>query len=141
MREKKVGILARAQLMDRTRLTLIERISGGQEDAWVEVDGIYRPLIHGWLSRYRLQSNDAEDITQEVLSVLVRQIGSFHHNGRTGAFRNWLRSTTVNVARSHLRNITRPSEKVIPNSKRRWRNSQIQRAMHRMILTSSTTVT
>lgn len=45
----------------------------------------------------------AEDITQDVLSVLVRRIGSFHHNGRLGAFRNWLRSTTVNVGRSHLR--------------------------------------
>lgn len=89
--------------MDKTRLTLIERISGGEDDAWTEMDGLYRPLIRGWLGRFRLQDNDAEDITQEVLSVLVRQIGNFRHNGRTGAFRNWLRTTTVNVARNQLR--------------------------------------
>ncbi|MEL6110515.1 MAG: sigma-70 family RNA polymerase sigma factor [Planctomycetota bacterium] len=89
--------------MDKTRLTLIERISGGEDDAWTEMDGIYRPLIRGWLGRFRLQPNDADDITQEVLSVLVRQIRNFRHNGRLGAFRNWLRTTTVNVARNQLR--------------------------------------
>ncbi|MEO1528959.1 MAG: sigma-70 family RNA polymerase sigma factor [Planctomycetota bacterium] len=89
--------------MDKTRLTLIERISGGEEEAWSEVDGIYRPLIRGWLGRFRLQPNDTDDVTQEVLSVLVRQIKNFEHNGRVGAFRNWLRNTTVNVARNQLR--------------------------------------
>ncbi len=106
--------------MDKTRLTLIQRLalahqdagssgvdaaatSGDQQSAWVEIDAIYRPLIRGWLSRYRLQPSDVEDLSQEVLTVLLRQIGSFEHNGRVGAFRNWLRTTTVNVARNTLR--------------------------------------
>ena len=89
--------------MDKTRLTLIERIAKDEPCAWVEVNAIYGPLIRGWLGRYQLQPSDVDDLAQEVLKVLVSQIESFQHNGRVGAFRNWLRTTTVNVARNNLR--------------------------------------
>lgn len=89
--------------MNETRLTLIQRISNDETGAWTEVDSIYGPLIRGWLGRYHLQPADVDDLTQEVLKVLVAEIGKFDHNGRVGAFRNWLRTTTVNVARNTLR--------------------------------------
>ena len=37
------------------------------------------------------------------MTDLVREIGNVDHNGRVGAFRNWLRTTTVNLARNYLR--------------------------------------
>jgi RNA polymerase sigma-70 factor (ECF subfamily) len=89
--------------MDTTRLTLIHKISSGEPDAWEELDQLYRPLILNWLRKYQLQSSDAEDLTQEVMTVLAAQVGEFEHNGRVGAFRNWLRTTTVNLARNYLR--------------------------------------
>ncbi|MEM6980793.1 MAG: sigma-70 family RNA polymerase sigma factor, partial [Planctomycetota bacterium] len=89
--------------MDSTRHSLLGRLMESEQTAWDEVDAIYRPLIRNWLGRYRLQASDVDDLTQEVLAVLVKQIGSFEHNGRVGAFRNWLRTTTVNVARNLLR--------------------------------------
>src|SRR5262249_61383166 len=62
----------------------------------------YRPLIFHWLRRYDLQASDAEDIAQEVMSVVVRRVGEFDHNGRVGAFRHWLRTVTVHTARNFL---------------------------------------
>lgn len=94
--------------MDKTRLTLIERIANDDPGAWVEVNAIYLPLIRGWLGRYQLQRSDVDDLSQEVLKILVAQIKDFEHNGRTGAFRNWLRTTTVNVARNTLRKRNTP---------------------------------
>ena len=89
--------------MDKTRQTLIQQIARGDPGAWVEANAIYDPLIRNWLGRYQLQASDVDDLTQEVLRVLVHQIKDFEHNGRVGAFRNWLRTTTVNIARNTLR--------------------------------------
>ncbi|MEM6470666.1 MAG: sigma-70 family RNA polymerase sigma factor [Planctomycetota bacterium] len=94
--------------MDETRQTLIQRIACGEPGAWVEANAIYAPLIRNWLGRYRLQPSDVDDVTQEVMKVLVAQIKDFEHNGRTGAFRNWLRTTTVNIARNSLRKRNTP---------------------------------
>ena len=89
--------------MHTTRLTLLQRLGGGEPDAWRELDEMYRPLIARWLQRYQLESSDVEDLTQEVMTVLVRDIDKFEHNGRVGAFRNWLRMTSVNLTRNYLR--------------------------------------
>lgn len=89
--------------MHTTRISLIQKLGAGEAQAWNELDRVYRPLIHGWLRRYHLQPSDADDLTQEVLTVLVRGVADFEHNGRVGAFRNWLRTTTVNLARNYLR--------------------------------------
>ena len=46
-----------------------------------------------------MQPADAADIRQEVLSAVFHSINDFHHNGRTGAFRSWLRKITANRMR------------------------------------------
>jgi RNA polymerase sigma-70 factor (ECF subfamily) len=50
-----------------------------------------------------------DDLVQEILAVLVRELPQFQHEGRRGAFRSWLRMITVNRFRSffHARR-TRP---------------------------------
>ena len=89
--------------MHTTKLTLLQQLSSGQPDAWRELDEMYRPLISRWLKRYPLEASDIDDLAQEVMSVLVRDIGKFKHNGRVGAFRAWLKATAVNLTRNHLR--------------------------------------
>ena len=93
----------RPREMDETRLSLIDQLGAGTEDAWREIDRIYRPLIHFWPGRYGLQQNDVEDLTQEVMALLARDVAKFEHNGRVGAFRKWLRTITANRAHSFLR--------------------------------------
>ena len=88
----------------KTRLSLLEQVSYGAEDAWAELNQIYRPLILRWLRRYEFQPDDAEDVTQEVMSFLSAEIDKFEHNGNVGAFRFWLRQVTVNRVKRFFRN-------------------------------------
>src|SRR5262245_49776422 len=84
-----------ASLLDRLRLT-------PDEESWRRLVELYTPLIRGWLGRHaRLQ--DADDLVQEVLSVVVRKLPQFVRQPRTGAFRRWLKSITVNCLRDSWR--------------------------------------
>src|SRR5262249_26078726 len=51
---------------------------------------------------------DVDDMVQEVLAILVRELPRFAHNQRAGAFRAWLRGITVNRLRAawHSRQAT-----------------------------------
>lgn len=92
--------------MSHTPASLLERLQQRPDDdeAWRRLVDIYTPLIRGWLRQHaRLQNGDAEDLTQDVLAIIVRRLGDFEHNQRTGAFRAWLRILTVNRLRDFWR--------------------------------------
>ena len=82
----------------RTPHSLLERVCHGDQDAWRILLTIYEPLLRHWLRASSLQSADQDDLTQQVLTVLVRKLPTFHHNGREGAFRAWLRSVSLREA-------------------------------------------
>lgn len=80
-----------------TRLSLIEELCvPNNEAAWREFADIYDALILGWLGKAGVQDADAEDIRQEVMTVVLVQIPEFKHCGFPGAFRSWLRRITAN---------------------------------------------
>jgi RNA polymerase sigma-70 factor (ECF subfamily) len=90
--------------MARTSASLLERLSDrADSDAWAKMVDLYSPMIRAWLSRYRLPESDVDDISQTVLSSVVAKLHLFQHNGRVGAFRNWLRTITINSFRQKLR--------------------------------------
>ena len=89
--------------MNDTRITLLQQIASGNSVAWNEAEELYRPLIAKWLRMQGLPPGETDDLTQEVMLVLVRRAEDFEHNGRVGAFRAWLRQTTANVARNYVR--------------------------------------
>jgi RNA polymerase sigma-70 factor (ECF subfamily) len=64
---------------------------------------LYEPLITRSLRALGLQPVDAEDLTQETLATLAREMPNFHHNLRPGAFRRWLRGIVLNRLRTFRR--------------------------------------
>ena len=78
-------------MMDVTRNSLLLRARAGEADAWEDLIGLYRPLIVGWLNRQGVPARDLDDLTQDILLSVVKQISTFEHSGRRGAFRSWLR--------------------------------------------------
>ncbi len=64
--------------------------------SWHQLVEIYGGLIEKWLVQRGLPQQDVDDVRQEVMAVVVRELPRFEHNGRTGAFRNWLRTITAN---------------------------------------------
>jgi RNA polymerase sigma-70 factor (ECF subfamily) len=90
--------------MSETPLSLLERLRQRPDGpSWQRLVDLYTPLIQVWLSRPGLAREDVEDLTQDVLAVLVRELPRFQHNRRTGAFRRWLRTTTANRLRGFWR--------------------------------------
>jgi RNA polymerase sigma-70 factor, ECF subfamily len=90
--------------MSPTSVSLLERLRLRPDGAaWEQLVALYTPLIRGWLRRHALQSSDADDLVQDVLTVVVRELSNFHHNQQRGAFRSWLRNITVNRLRTFWR--------------------------------------
>lgn len=86
--------------MSETSVSLLQRLQGtSDEESWQRLEAIYSPLIRGWLHRdAKLDVNDADDVVQDVMLVVIRRINGFNRQ-RTGSFRTWLKSITVNCLR------------------------------------------
>ena len=85
-------------------MTLLDRLQkAGDSETWDRLVKIYSPLLNAWLRKYDVQSSDAEDLVQDVLLVVSKELPAFQHNGRPGAFRAWLRSMLVNRLRNFWR--------------------------------------
>jgi RNA polymerase sigma-70 factor (ECF subfamily) len=87
--------------MDTTSLGLLNRLKQAKPDAsdWRRLQELYLPLIRYWLSPIPGLRDEADDLAQEVLVVLFRELPSFERQ-RDGAFRAWLRQITVNRIRA-----------------------------------------
>jgi RNA polymerase sigma-70 factor (ECF subfamily) len=90
--------------MAETPVSLLERLRSRPDAvSWRRLVDLYTPLVRNWLRRQAVPRDDAEDLVQDVLAVLVRELPAFEHSGRRGAFRTWLRGVTVNRLRGFWR--------------------------------------
>lgn len=86
--------------MPSTRGSLISRIRDLDAAAdWVEFDRLYRPLLTWYARASGLDQNEAEEITQQSLEVIVSKIGAFQ---RRSSFRGWLRRIVDNKVKQHF---------------------------------------
>ena len=93
--------------MDLTSLSLLERAKSGSNPDWDRLVALYQPLVYNWLRRHGLTHHAAEELTQDVLVVVLRELGDFAHPGRPGAFRGWLRVILRNKVHDHFRRLGR----------------------------------
>ena len=63
---------------------------------------IYRPTVYRFARRRGLQSEDAEDIAQQVLVSLLRKIGEWNTDKQAGSFRAWLLTVIRNAVSNRL---------------------------------------
>lgn len=95
--------------MDTSASFLDSLRQASDNGAWEKLVDLYTPLIRRWLVRHGAATSDVEDISQDVLAVVVRRFPDFRREPQTGAFRSWLRKITVNCLRDHWkRNKKRP---------------------------------
>jgi len=90
--------------LNPTSLSLLDRLKAARPESsgWDRLQGVYLPLIRGWLSRVPGLGDEAADVAQEVLLVVVREVPRFDRR-REGSFRAWLRQVTVNQVRNDRR--------------------------------------
>src|SRR4051812_6416285 len=86
-----------------TSVSLLERLAGTpNDDDWRRLAELYQPLLRSWLTRTGVQAVDGDDLTQEVLLAVFRDVRGFSHRGE-GSFRAWLRGILVNRVRNFFR--------------------------------------
>lgn len=88
----------------RTRVTLLARLAqSGQPDqaAWADFVEQYGRKIYAWCLNWKLQTTDAQDVTQIVLLKLSQHMKDFHYDpGRS--FRAWLKTVTHHAWRDFV---------------------------------------
>ena len=80
----------------RTRATLIARLKNWQDnDSWEEFVDLYWRLIYSVARNGGLTDAEAQDVGQETLMAVARNIPTFEYDPALGSFKSWL----LNMAR------------------------------------------
>jgi len=86
-----------------TSVSLLERLAGTPTgDDWRRLLELYQPLLRAWTARAGVAAADADDLVQEVLLVVFREVGGFERRG-SGTFRGWLRTILTHRVRDYFR--------------------------------------
>src|SRR5258708_4612504 len=86
-----------------TSVSLLDRLAAQPNDAdWQKLHALYAPLLQVWLRRAGVPDTDADDLVQEVMLVVFREMSGFERRG-VGAFRGWLRTILANRVRDYFR--------------------------------------
>ncbi|OFV91746.1 MAG: hypothetical protein A3G76_14400 [Acidobacteria bacterium RIFCSPLOWO2_12_FULL_65_11] len=82
--------------------TLLTRLQAGDERAIAELVDAYGAKIHQLAFRYLRNKEDAEEVAQDVLYKVYRNVGSFRGDA---ALSSWIYRITFNQAMSRLRTV------------------------------------
>jgi RNA polymerase sigma-70 factor (ECF subfamily) len=89
--------------MQSTPASLLEQLrEPSAQAAWERFVQLYSPLLCLWAQRLGLRGQEAEDLVQDVFTILVRQLPQFRYDPQQ-RFRGWLWTTTLNRYRSRQR--------------------------------------
>lgn len=89
--------------MNSTSESLLVRLSAPDDsDAWSRFVQLYTPLIFYWARKTGLQAQDASDLVQDVMAIVLGQLPQFKYDPEK-SFRGWLRTITMNQYRQLCR--------------------------------------
>ena len=96
--------------MQSTSASLLMRLKSANNGlAWSRFVKLYTPLIYFWGRKCGLQAEDAADLVQEVLTLLLKKLPEFQYD-QSKSFRGWLRTITLNKWRDRYRKKALPIE-------------------------------
>jgi len=87
-----------------TRVTLLAKLKKTEDQqAWLEFETLYRGFILSLILRMGINTEDAEDISQAVLTKVWQKIEDFEYDQNKGKFHNWLAAMTRNTVKDFFR--------------------------------------
>ena len=92
-----------SDFVNATSVTLLHRVQQNIPDAWEDFLSVYETMMRRWLVTQGANEHDVNDVLQEIFTYIYVSLPKFIHNGRMGAFRNWLRKVTINRLREFWR--------------------------------------
>ena len=94
---------------------LIQRAAAGESLAWETLVNQYRRLVWGLLHKFdNLSQTEREDLIQDVFVILLDRGLQHFHGSTVPEFRMYLKTITVNEAKSYLRRHSRRLEVLDP---------------------------
>ncbi len=103
-------------MTESTRVSLLIRVRDlADGPSWGEFDAIYRPLIFGYLRRLGLGAFDADELTQEVFSRLMKKLPTYELDRQKARFRTFLWKVTYHTLVDRARR-----QKVRDEAERQW---------------------
>jgi RNA polymerase sigma factor (sigma-70 family) len=96
---------------DPSVIALVDRVCGGDQDAWNEVIERYAPLVWSICVRYRLEREDIDDVGQSVWLLLVENIAELRE---PAALPGWLATTTKHECLRVIRDGRRRDRQALP---------------------------
>jgi len=93
-----------------TSYSLLERaLDLGDQDAWIALSKHYDRFIRYILNQINMNDNDADDIVQQVMIALTRDLPNYDRN--RAKFRTWLGSVVRYTALMHYRKLSAKKER------------------------------
>ncbi|UCE61212.1 MAG: sigma-70 family RNA polymerase sigma factor [Phycisphaerales bacterium] len=81
-----------------TRISFVDRLRGGHDqNTWMEFHRRYGELLLSYARRLGASPDKAEDVVQDVEMYLFKALDRFHHFGRKGSFRAYLRTAVMHA--------------------------------------------
>jgi RNA polymerase sigma-70 factor (ECF subfamily) len=78
-----------------TRLSLLGRLKNWEdEESWREFFNTYWKLIYGVAIRAGLNDAEAQDVVQETIITVAKQMPNFNYDPGIGSFKGWLLNIT-----------------------------------------------
>lgn len=91
-----------------TRYTLLSRLEDwDDQDSWKEFFDIYWRLIYSVAIKSGLTESEAQDVVQETIISVAKDLHKFKHDRALGSFKGWLRNVTRWRIADQLRKRTR----------------------------------
>lgn len=74
--------------------SLLYRAKNRDEAAWERLNHLFGPMILSWVQRAGIRGPDADDVAQQVLQQILRNIDSFQRSTSGDTFTGWVWATT-----------------------------------------------
>ena len=88
-----------------TRQSLLSRLKDWEDqEGWREFFDTYWRLIYGVARRAGLSEAEAQDVVQETLVVVAKQMPGFRYDSARGSFKGWLHTVIRGRLSRHWRN-------------------------------------
>lgn len=89
-KQSPLGQLLLQNFMD-TSIGQLRLVQSGDDQAWEDFSQRCRTVVVNWCRWHGISPDDADDIAQESLLVVISKVGRFQHAGR-GTLRAWLKA-------------------------------------------------
>jgi RNA polymerase sigma-70 factor (ECF subfamily) len=120
------SMLKTAKDLIPTRRSLLSRLKNWEDqESWQDFFDTYWKLLYGVANRSGLTDDESEEVVQETIIRVAKQMPNFKYDPAVGSFKNWLLHTTGWCIASQFRKRVKDNETRVFHPKNALRTARI----------------